>query len=234
MGVSGAGHGTPDPHPHPRFVRGWGWGSHPRFAGDRGSIPIPIPDLPGMGDHPHPRFPSGVPCPDQGPVISGSQAPLGTQGTSEISGISLNQDQGWGYQVPALISLIQHSSDNGTCWPLLPVPGTSAAAATARCCCMTMVGAPRVCVAQHRRRQHGPPRPAPAPRRAWPKQRRRSGPQNRVALKASGVAPPKSAVPSAGAWGIRRTKRGRGARQAPSTHIGTDHWRRGRITVTRG
>jgi hypothetical protein len=39
----------------------------PRFAGDRGSIPraIPraIPDLPGIGDHPHPRFPSGVPCP---------------------------------------------------------------------------------------------------------------------------------------------------------------------------
>jgi hypothetical protein len=101
----------------------------------------------------------------QGPVISGSQAPLGTQGTSEISGISLNQDQGWGYQVLALISRIQHSSDNGTCWPLLPVPSTSAAAATARCCCMTRVGAPRVCVAQHRRRQHGPPRPAPAPRR---------------------------------------------------------------------
>ena len=108
----------------------------------------------------------------QGSLISGSQAPLGTQGTSEISGISLNQDQGWGYQVLALISLIQHSSDNGTCWPLLPVPSTSAAAATARCCCMTRVGAPRVCVAQHRRRQHGPPRPAPAPRRAWPKQRR--------------------------------------------------------------
>jgi hypothetical protein len=43
-------------HPHP----------HPRFAGDRahhrGSTPIPIPDLPGIGDHPHPRFPSGVPC----------------------------------------------------------------------------------------------------------------------------------------------------------------------------
>jgi hypothetical protein len=36
---------------------------NPRFAGDRGSIPIPIPDLPGIGDHPHPRFPSGVPCP---------------------------------------------------------------------------------------------------------------------------------------------------------------------------
>ncbi len=37
-------------HPHP----------HPRFAGDRGSTPIPIPDLPGIGDHPHdPRFPSG-------------------------------------------------------------------------------------------------------------------------------------------------------------------------------
>jgi hypothetical protein len=104
----------------------------------------------------------------QGPVISGSQAPLGTQGTSEVSGISLNQDQGGGYQVLALISLIQHSADNGACWPLLPVPSTSAAAATARCCCMTMVGAPRVCVAQHRRRQHGPPRPAPAPRRAWP------------------------------------------------------------------
>ena len=48
-----AGHGTPDPHPHP----------HPRFAGDGGSAPIPIPDLPGIGDHPHPRFPSGVPCP---------------------------------------------------------------------------------------------------------------------------------------------------------------------------
>ena len=57
----------------------------------------------------------------QGPVISGSQAPLGTQGTSEISGISLNQDQAWGYQVLALISLIQHSSDNGTCWPLLAI-----------------------------------------------------------------------------------------------------------------
>ncbi len=40
---------------------GWGWGSHPRFAGDRGSIPIPIPDLPGTGMDPHPpgRFPSG-------------------------------------------------------------------------------------------------------------------------------------------------------------------------------
>ena len=33
------GHGTPDPHPHP----------HPRFAGDRGSTPIPIPDLPESG-----------------------------------------------------------------------------------------------------------------------------------------------------------------------------------------
>ncbi len=54
------------PHHDPRFARGWGWGSHdshPRLAGDRGSIPIPIPDLPGIGDHddpghphPHPRF----------------------------------------------------------------------------------------------------------------------------------------------------------------------------------
>ncbi len=47
-----AGHGTPDPHPHPhpRFAGDRGWpGSHPRFAGDRGSIPIPIPDLPGIG-----------------------------------------------------------------------------------------------------------------------------------------------------------------------------------------
>ncbi len=42
-------------HPHP----------HPRFAGDRGSIPKPIPDLPGIGDHPHPLFPSGGPCPAQ-------------------------------------------------------------------------------------------------------------------------------------------------------------------------
>jgi hypothetical protein len=47
------GHGTPDPHPR----------RHSRFAGDRGSIPAAIPDLPGIGDHPHPRFPSGVPCP---------------------------------------------------------------------------------------------------------------------------------------------------------------------------
>jgi hypothetical protein len=61
------GHGTPDPHPrpHPRFAGDRGWGSHPRFAGDpsRGSTPIPIPDLPEIGDHPHPRFPSGVPPP---------------------------------------------------------------------------------------------------------------------------------------------------------------------------
>jgi hypothetical protein len=36
----------------------------PRFAGDRGSIPTAVPNLPGIGDHPHPRFPSGVPaCP---------------------------------------------------------------------------------------------------------------------------------------------------------------------------
>ncbi len=32
-----------------------GWGSHPRFAGDGRSIPSPIPDLPGIGDHPHPH-----------------------------------------------------------------------------------------------------------------------------------------------------------------------------------
>jgi hypothetical protein len=34
-----------DPHPHP----------HPRFAGDRGSTPIPIPDLPGIGGPPPSR-----------------------------------------------------------------------------------------------------------------------------------------------------------------------------------
>ena len=59
-------HPDPHPHPRPRFAGDRGWGSHPRFAGDRGSIPIPIhvpiPDLRGIGDHPHPRFPSGVPC----------------------------------------------------------------------------------------------------------------------------------------------------------------------------
>ena len=41
----------------------------------------------------------------------------------------------------------------------------------------------------------------------------------------SGVVPPKSAVSSAGVDGTRRTKRGRRARQAPSTHIVTDHHR---------
>ena len=56
----------PTPTPTPAgFAGDRGWGSHPRFAGDRGSTPIPIPDLPGIGDHPHPRFPSGVPCPAQ-------------------------------------------------------------------------------------------------------------------------------------------------------------------------
>jgi hypothetical protein len=44
----------------------------------------------------------------QGSLISGSQVPLGTQGTSGISGSIRNQDQGWGYQVLSLISLIQH------------------------------------------------------------------------------------------------------------------------------
>ncbi len=32
-------------------------------ACNRGSSRSPIPDLRGIGDHPHPRFPSGVPCP---------------------------------------------------------------------------------------------------------------------------------------------------------------------------
>ncbi len=57
----------PSPRPHPRFAGpDRGWGSHPRFAGDRGSTPTTTPDKfagAGIGDHPHPRFPSGVPCP---------------------------------------------------------------------------------------------------------------------------------------------------------------------------
>ncbi len=56
LSQSGPGHGlgTPDPHPHRhppgRFAGDRGWRSHPRFAaGDRGSIPTAIPDLPESG-----------------------------------------------------------------------------------------------------------------------------------------------------------------------------------------
>jgi hypothetical protein len=61
----------------------------PRFAGDRGSTaasPSPSPNgrgsgvhprgppspicAGGIGDHPHPRFPSGVPCPQAGAAVS--------------------------------------------------------------------------------------------------------------------------------------------------------------------
>jgi hypothetical protein len=66
---------SPSPSPSPiSSCRGSGvwWGSHPRFAGDRGSCiqsratPHHHPRFAGdrgFGDHPHPRFPSGVPCP---------------------------------------------------------------------------------------------------------------------------------------------------------------------------
>ena len=80
-----AGRGHPDPHAHARFVRGRGWGSHSRaiclgsgarsipmipiprrrFARIGGIIPtgIPVPDLPGTGMGPRPRFPSGTRVP---------------------------------------------------------------------------------------------------------------------------------------------------------------------------
>ncbi len=48
-----------------------GWGSHPRFAGDRGSAPIPIPDLPGIGDH---GSPSPVPIGGSPAACPGTQA----------------------------------------------------------------------------------------------------------------------------------------------------------------
>jgi hypothetical protein len=81
--------GGPSPSPSP-ICRGSGVHPrrHPRFAGDRVSIPAAIPDLPGIGGpspppspicrgsgvHPHPRFkfPSGVPCPASGAAPSGA------------------------------------------------------------------------------------------------------------------------------------------------------------------
>ncbi len=95
---------SPSPSPWTPDLPGIGGGGPiPDLPGrDRGSIPTAIPDLPGTGDHPHPRFPSGVPCP-AGPILL-----IRNQSTSKLSSItgslsSLERNGKYGSQHPQLL-----------------------------------------------------------------------------------------------------------------------------------